>query len=303
MFSPVAPAHRVSARERFAARPGVDVLSPRGSDAALRLSSLHERLASTRSGRWTGEGAGCARPTAVSWNSHRFLRKQHEVRTNAYSGGGSASARSIAGLDRSPGRINFARLPWHDNELSVRLGASRDMRGTTTPHHNDGTVGKDTRMRQQLAFPGGYERGNLRGGLPVHPRADVRAPQLALFCWTHKRVGVLLPGAVRPSQGGLRGLPAAGQLQRLACRELLDARDAQHGGLEQRPTRRQREPGAANTAGAAGVSGGEEAGPLAGGAKEVGAAPTRGLVLLPINYKSFSNRRSQVKLSLRSHWI
>ena len=174
MFSPVAPAHRVSARERFAARPGVDVLSPRGSDAALRLSSLHDRLASTRSGRWTGEGSGRARPTAVSWESHRFLRKQHEVRTNAYSGGGSASARSIAGLDRSPGRINFARLPWHDNELSVRLGASRDMRGTTTPHHNDGTVGKDTRMRQQLAFPGGYERGNLRGGLPVHPRADVR---------------------------------------------------------------------------------------------------------------------------------
>jgi hypothetical protein len=164
MFTPTVPAHRIGTQLRFS-DSGVDLATPRPLDAPMRLNSIDERVCRSGSGRWASEFGVRARPKAVSWDSHRFLRKQNEVRTNSYSG--------TTGV--VPSRFPTSRVETRvavDNELSIRLGASHDMRGVRTPHANDGTVGKDNRMVQQLSFPGGYLRGNMSNALPVYPRAE-----------------------------------------------------------------------------------------------------------------------------------
>ena len=166
MFAPTVPAHRIRSQMRFSDE-GLDLSTPQPLDAPMRLNSIDDRVSSTPAGRWASEFGTRARPKAVSWNSHRFLRGQNQVRTNSYSGTTSVV----------PSRYPMSRIEPReavDNELSIRLGASRDMRGVRTPHSNDGTVGKDARMLQQLSFPGSYLRGNMHSTPPIYPRG--RAP-------------------------------------------------------------------------------------------------------------------------------
>ena len=164
MFASAVPAHRIRSQMRFDDER-LDLATPRLLDSVQTLNSIDDRVAGAPSGRWASEFGVRAKPKAVSWNSHRFLRKQHDVRTNSYSGETGVVA------SRFPmGRVETRQAP--DNEQSIRMGASHSMRDVRTPHTNDGTIGKDTRMGVQLPFPGSYQRGNSRSGLPIYPRAE-----------------------------------------------------------------------------------------------------------------------------------
>jgi hypothetical protein len=184
MFSPTVPAHRIRSQMRFSDER-LDVAAPRPLDAPMRLNSIEDRVSSAPSGRWASEFGVRARPKAVSWSSHRFLRKQNDVRTNSYSG--------TTGV--VPSRYPMSRIEPRvavDNELSIRIGASRDMRGVRTPHCNDGTVGKDTRMALQLSFTGSYLRGNMREHPPIHPRGEA-PPDRGPHNWGRAYIGSHLP--------------------------------------------------------------------------------------------------------------
>lgn len=184
MFSPTVPAHRIRSQMRFSDE-ALDLATPLPLDRPMRVNSIDDRVASSSSGRWASEFGVRVHPKAVSWDSHRFLRKHNDVRTNSYSG--------TTGV--APSRYPLSRIEPRaavDNELSIRIGASRYMRGVRTPQSNDGTVGKDTRMAQQLSFPGSYLRGNMRDCLPVYARGEA-PPDRGPHNWGRAYIGSHLP--------------------------------------------------------------------------------------------------------------